>query len=197
MDGRARRYQHRRPQLLAAASEYVLEYGLGELSLRPMAQVLGVSHATLIHHFASKESLLTEIVEYLRTGLIRQADADAAQNPSGDTAELLRTFWKRLDDPAERRQFLLLAEIYGLALRDRGRYAKVLAVLAQDLRAPIETSLRGDGVAPASAAALATALLALIRGLQFDLAATGDRARVDAAFDAALDALLTTSAVRT
>ncbi|GAA5149166.1 hypothetical protein GCM10023321_12630 [Pseudonocardia eucalypti] len=120
-----------------------------------------------------------------------------AQNPNGDTAELLRTFWKRLDDPSERRQFLLLAEIYGLALRDRDRYAKVLEVLAQDLRAPIETSLRGDGVAPAGAAALATALLALIRGLQFDLAAAGDRARVDAAFGAALDALLTTSAVST
>lgn len=36
---------------------------------------------------------------------------------------------------------------------------------------------------------MATVVVALIRGLQMDLATTGDRARVDAAYAAAIDAL--------
>ena len=40
VDGRTLRYQHRRPELLAAATEYVLDNGIGDLSLRDMARAL-------------------------------------------------------------------------------------------------------------------------------------------------------------
>ena len=50
--------------------------------------------------------------------------------------------------------------------------------------------LQGVGVLRSEHPALATALLALIRGLQLDLAATGDRQRTTAGFDAAVQALL-------
>jgi hypothetical protein len=45
---------------------------------------------------------------------------------------------------------------------------------------------RQDGWAPEDASALATLLLAQIRGLQLDLLVSGDRARVDRAFEFAL-----------
>ncbi|RZI53447.1 MAG: TetR/AcrR family transcriptional regulator, partial [Pseudonocardia sp.] len=32
VDGRTLRYQHRRPELLAAATEYVLDHGIGDVS---------------------------------------------------------------------------------------------------------------------------------------------------------------------
>lgn len=190
VDGRALRYQHRRPQLLAAAAEYVLEHGVGDLSLRPLAQALGVTHATLIRHFTAKEQLLGEVVEHLRSGLLADIVANEALNPTTSTADLLRTFWHRLDDPTERRQFLLLAEIYGLALRDHDRYSHVLESTVHDFIAPIEARLTRDGVPATRSAAVATALLAQIRGLQLDLAATGDRDRVDKAFAITLEALL-------
>lgn len=190
VDGRALRYQHRKPQLLAAAAEYVLEHGVGDLSLRPLAQALGVTHATLIRHFGSKEELLGEVVEHLRSGVLADMVAAEKLNPNTSAADLLRTFWRRLDEPTERRQFLLLAEIYGLALRDHDRYGHVLECTVHDFVAPIQEKLISDGVLPSRAPALATALLAQIRGLQFDLAATGDRDRVDKAFAITLDALL-------
>ena len=193
IDGRALRYQHRRPQLLAAAAEYVLDHGIGDVSLRPMAHALGVTHATLIRHFASKEALLEEIVEHLRSRLLAQMVTDEKLSATMSTAELLRAFWRRLDDPRERRQFVLLADIYGLALRDRNRYASVLESSVREFIAPIEDTLIRDGVPPTRARAVATALLAQIRGLQLDLAATDDRDRVDEAFSTTLDALLTTS----
>lgn len=196
VDGRALRYQHRRPELLAAAAEYVLDHGIGELSLRPMASTLGVTHATLIRHFGSKDRLLTEVVEYLRLEVQAQIATDTELAAAGSTADLVRTYWRRLEkDPRERRQFVLLAEIYGLALREHSRYANLLELTAYGFLAPIEASLVRDGLTPARARVLATAVLAQIRGLQLDLAATGDLARVDDALRATIDALLATAGV--
>lgn len=190
VDGRALRYQHRRPELLSDAAEYVLEHGIGELSLRPMALALGVTHATLIRHFSSKDQLLVEIVEELCRSVEAQVSVDAELTGVGSTSELVRAFWRRLDDPRERRQFVLLAEIYGLALRDPGRYAAVLQSTADGYLTLIETMLARDGFAPPRARVIATALLAQLRGLQLDLAATGDRDRIEQAFAATIDALL-------
>jgi AcrR family transcriptional regulator len=152
-----------------------------------MAQALGVTHSTLIRQFASKDGLLAEVVEYVRDRSLTQlSKLDGAQS----TADLTRAFWRLLDDPRERRQFLLLTEIYTLAQRDWGRYSSVLKSSANDFRRPIETLLVRDGLSPHRATVIATALLAQIRGLQLDLIATGDRDRVNDAFSAVVDALL-------
>ncbi|TMM03538.1 MAG: TetR/AcrR family transcriptional regulator [Actinobacteria bacterium] len=189
MDGRALRYQHRRPQLLAAAAEYVLDHGIGDLSLRPMARALGVTHATLIRHFSSKEALLAEVVEHLRAELLAQIETDPELEATSSVAELLRALWRRFSDPKEQRQFLLLAEIYGQGVRDPGRFGNLLESIVHDFIAPIEERLIQDGWPRDRAPAVATVLLAQVRGLQLDLAATGDRERVDAAFAVILDAL--------
>jgi len=39
--------------------------GLAQFSRRTLARAVGVSHATLLHHFVSKDQLLEEIVELL------------------------------------------------------------------------------------------------------------------------------------
>jgi hypothetical protein len=101
--------------------------------------------------------------------------------------------WSRFSDPKEQRQFLLLAEIYGHGVRDRGRYGNLLDSIVHDFIAPIEQRLIQDGWRPARARPMATTLLAQIRGLQLDLAATGERDRVDQAFTLMLDALLAPS----
>ncbi|HEY3018540.1 MAG TPA: TetR/AcrR family transcriptional regulator [Solirubrobacteraceae bacterium] len=191
VDGRALRYQHRRPELLAAAAEYVLDHGIGDLSLRPMARALGVTHATLIRHFSSKDALLAEVLEHLRASLITQIETDDELRATTSVAELLRALWRRFSDPKEQRQFLLLAEVYGLAVRDRGRYGDLLAsTVVHGFITPIQERLIQEGWPPDRAPAVATVLLAQIRGLQLDLIATGDRGRVDHAFATMLDALL-------
>jgi AcrR family transcriptional regulator len=191
VDGRALRYQHRRPELLAAAAEYVLEHGIGDLSLRPMARALGVTHATLIRHFSSKDELLAEILEHLRAGLMTQVQTDEELRATASAPELLRVLWQRLSQPKEQRQFRLLAEVYALAVRDPGRYGDLLAsTVVHDFIAPIQERLIEEGWSPDRAPVVATILLAQIRGLQLDLIATGDRDRVDDAFATMLDALL-------
>ena len=191
IDGRALRYAHRRPELLAAAIEYVLAHGVGGLSLRPMAAALGVSHATLLRHFDTKERLLAEVVEQLRRQVFDQIEHDEQLRSADSAAQLARSMWSRLaDDPSQRRQFIVLAEIYAIGLRNPDRFADLLTASVNDFLGPIEQRLAADGIAHARTPALATALLALIRGLQLDLAATDDRQRTTAAFDAAVQALL-------
>ena len=52
----------RREQLLAAATDHVLDQGLIGLTLRPLAAAIGTSDRMLVYHFASRDSLVSEIV---------------------------------------------------------------------------------------------------------------------------------------
>ncbi|MDA2810620.1 TetR/AcrR family transcriptional regulator [Nocardiopsis sp. RSe5-2] len=186
VDGRTLRFQHRRPELLAAATEYVLDHGIAGLSLRPVAQALGVTHATLLRHFSSKDELITCVLDKIRTDLFAQVTADSGLQEAGSTAQLLRTTWRRLCEPKEQRQFLLLFEMAAGAGRRSGDGGEPTRSMEDDFVGFISGWLRRDGWAPEDASALATLLLAQIRGLQLDLLVSGDRARVDRAFEFAL-----------
>jgi AcrR family transcriptional regulator len=187
VDGRTLRYQHRRPELLAAATEYVLDHGIGDLSLRDMARALGVTHATLLRHFSSKEDLLLQVVAKIRSDFVDQLANDEQLRSAHPASALLRTTWKRLCEPAEQRQFVLLFELVGRATRDGGRVAELAQSSIDDWLTVISAQLSRIGYPPKDADTLATVLLAQVRGLQLDLLLTGDRRRVDRAIDALIE----------
>jgi AcrR family transcriptional regulator len=188
-DGRTLRYQDRRPTLLTAASEYVLDTGLHDLSLRRMATALGVTHATLIRHFGTKEALLAEVLEHLRRTLLDHLASDEELRCAPSASDQLRVLWARWPAPRERRQFLLLVEVYSLAAREPDRFGSLLRSAVHDWLPILEQGLRRDGTPEAQVTPIATGLLAQIRGLQLDLIATGDHARVDRAFEHLLGTL--------
>jgi AcrR family transcriptional regulator len=51
-----------KPALLEQVTNYILQNGLQDLSLRPLAQSLGTSARMLIYHFGSKEQLVIEAI---------------------------------------------------------------------------------------------------------------------------------------
>src|SRR3954451_20607697 len=53
----------RREQLIAVAIDVFGEHGYAGGSIRSIAEQAGVSHASLIQHFGSKEGLLTAVLE--------------------------------------------------------------------------------------------------------------------------------------
>ena len=53
----------RREQIVAAAIAVFGEFGFAGGSIRTIAERVGVSHATLLQHFGSKEGLLTAVLE--------------------------------------------------------------------------------------------------------------------------------------
>ncbi|RDI61359.1 TetR/AcrR family transcriptional regulator [Nocardia pseudobrasiliensis] len=188
IDGRKLRYQHRRPELLEAATEYVLDHGVAELSLRPMATALGVSHATLIRHFETKDALIAEVLERIRTDFVsRLLSEELSEATTG--SELMRAIWDRLCQPREQRQFRVLFELAAAAGYSDARGTALPENLITTWIALIEESLVRYGWPRRTVATAATVVLAQVRGLQIDLITTGDRDRVDAAFELLLDML--------
>ncbi|WP_395693255.1 TetR/AcrR family transcriptional regulator [Nocardioides sp.] len=181
MDGRALRFQHRRPELLDASVEYVLDHGIAELSLRPMAAELGVTHGTLLRHFGSKEQLVIEVVNSIREALLDNLVRSAGGRTPTTPAEAMSVAWQQLSQPAERRQFVLLFELVALQVRTPGRFGSLATMLITDFLGPIEASLLAYDMPGPAARNIATGFLAQVRGLQLDLAVTGDQHRVDAA----------------
>ena len=50
-----------RERLLEAAVDHFGRHGIGDTSLRGIAEALGTSHRMLIYHFGSREGLLSEV----------------------------------------------------------------------------------------------------------------------------------------
>ncbi|PKW00086.1 TetR family transcriptional regulator [Amycolatopsis echigonensis] len=177
-DGRSLRYQHRRPELLDNVADYALAHGVSGLSMRPLANAIGVSHGTLLHHFGSKENLLTEVIELLRQ---RLADAAALAGSPPGLANL--TCWWRSTTTADKLAFYrLLFEVHALAVREPERYARFLHQVVHDSLTLMETIVAAEGCPAEQVPLVASMVVAQARGLQLDLTATGDRERVDRSF---------------
>lgn len=188
-DGRAERYRHVRPQLLDRLTAYIAAQGVHGLTMRSLAAGAGVSHPTLLHHFTSREELLAEVSKHVRERLASAAEAAPVPESIAD----LERWWRNLRDYDRPLEFLLVIELYLDAVRHPEADPSIVKEALHD---PIENFARmfqDAGRATAEAAELATAVIAVARGLQLDLLASGDRERVDAAFARILRALTATS----
>lgn len=154
----------RRAELLSAAVDYAVENGIAAVTLRPLAQALGVQPNTLVHHFGGKEQLLSAILNGVRDRLraMRLEMKDDAE------ADPLWGIWHWTASPAREPFFRFFFETYGLALHQPERYAPFLERVVNDW---IE----------ARDPARATLELAVLRGLLLDLLTTGERERVEQA----------------
>jgi AcrR family transcriptional regulator len=183
IDGRRVRYQHRRTELLEAVAEYVLSHGLADLAMRPLAMAVGVSHGTLLHHFDSKENLVTEVIDLLRQ---RLADGTGLADSPARLTSLLS--WWQDSTTAERLPvYRLLFEVFAQAAREPERYERFLQQVVRDSLALMQDLVIADGCPREQAPLVATMIVAQARGLQLDLLTTNDRERVDRTFALFID----------
>ncbi|MDV7089887.1 TetR/AcrR family transcriptional regulator [Rhodococcus opacus] len=173
--------------MLAAATEYVLDHGIGDVSLRPIAHALGVTHATLLRHFSSKDELLLQVLEKIHADFQERLRTDAELRAADSTAAFVRIVWRRLCEPREQRQFVLLFELVGRTARDPDRGGRLVQSIINDWLLPVEERLGQEGWPPDEASTMSTLVLAQVRGLQLDLIMTRDRDRVDRAFESTVD----------
>ncbi|MEU4983148.1 TetR/AcrR family transcriptional regulator [Streptomyces sp. NPDC021969] len=172
----------RRARLVEAAVDHVAAHGIADLSLRRLGSAIGVSHRMLIHYFGSKEQLLVEIVrasERRQRALLSRLRTEPGRSP----ADVARQLWRQLTDPGLAGQERLFFEICGQALRGRPEAAPVLEGLVGDWLEPLVRAEVEVGASPDEARNRARLGLATVRGLLFDLLATGDRAGVDSAME--------------
>jgi AcrR family transcriptional regulator len=172
----------RRDELLEATVRYLLENGVAELSLRPLAAAIGSKARLLVYHFGSKEQLLVEAM-----GLIRSRAKDALETmmtQSGDAelGTLVRTLWKWVTSTQNRPYLRLFFEMHGLALQYPSRYASYLQG-SVDSWVDLLTSALAGNPGRGQARTMATLIVAVIDGLLLDALATGNWRRTGKAIN--------------
>jgi AcrR family transcriptional regulator len=182
----------RRAKLLDAAADYVLANGVSTLSVRPLAAHLGLSHRTMLYHFASKDDLLVEVLDVIRTRDAETIRAYLGRAKSDAPQDLLRAAWRHFSAPARMPYARFFHEVLALGLQ-AGPYRRFVERVADARTAAIAAALQAAGLPPKKTRAIATLITAAVRGLQLHLLATGDRATADAAFEELLSVLESSS----
>jgi AcrR family transcriptional regulator len=177
----------RRAGLLERVVDYMLVHGLADLSLRPLAAALRTSPRMLLYFFGSKEQLLADALSECRARL--QREFTVALSATYSRREQLRLAWTVWSSEESRKTLWLFFEAYALAMRNRKRFPGFLEGLVKDWLPFFEKAVAAGGVEPDRVKPVATLILATTRGLQLDVLATGDQARVDGAFRELLDLL--------
>lgn len=185
VDGRVARWAHHKSDMLEAATSYALQVGVAELTLRPLAEAIGTSITSLNRQFGSKEGLVREVCQDLHSQMVRALE-ESWTKTSGHPVDVLRTLWDLWLAPQYDRQFAFLFELFGMAIRHPEQYTWFADSVVRDWMAPLEKALVANGHPADQARTVTTLVMAIIRGLRLDLAATGETNRVDQAYDMAL-----------
>jgi AcrR family transcriptional regulator len=176
----------RREELLESAYRYVLEHGMTDLSLRPLAGAIGSSPRVLLFLFGSKDGLVRALLTRARAdeqALIEQLRA--ADSPG--LAAVALSIWEWLAVPEHRGLLVLWVESYARSLvAPEGAWGDFAGATVGDWLTLFADAQPPELRASADGEAQRTLALAILRGALLDLLATGDRERTTAAVTRAL-----------
>jgi AcrR family transcriptional regulator len=173
----------RRLELLELAHQYVLEHGVADLSLRPLAAAINSSPRVLLFLFGSKAGLVQALLARARHDELELLDRVQLAK-GGDLATSARELWGWLAAEQHRTLLTLWLEGYARSLNDpdgpwsdfaRATIEDWLDVLAQAQPAHARHTPAGE--------TQRTLILATLRGALLDLLATHDQKRITRAVD--------------
>jgi AcrR family transcriptional regulator len=179
-----RAVDHRRRDAIARhAADHLLERGSVAVSLRELATAVGISPRMLVHHFGSREQLLSRALREARSRQLEAFEARLAPQPGRRYADVLVDAWRWFAGEEAQPYMRLFGQLHALAGAPDSPHAAFLRESVLDWLPTIEAGFAADGVDPAKARELSTLTVAVVRGLLQDANAIGDRQRVSAAFD--------------
>ena len=164
----------RRRQLLDALINAFADGGIGDRSLREVAEVVGTSHRMLLHHFGSRDELLLAIVDE-----VERRQMAALPDSNTEPADGFSAMWADLRRPELRPFERLFFECYARGAQGEQPFARMLPGAVDGWLAEVAQVTRGT-----ADPALMRLGLAVTRGLLLDLVATDDDEGVDAAAQA-------------
>ena len=176
-------YRHTRHEILDGALAAALDDGLSQLTFGRLAKRLGINDRTIVYYFATKDELVSAVVESM--GMQLQATLGGAFSaPARDHIDLARAAWPvlaRVDaDPI----FALFFEANGLAAAGRSPYDTLVPALVDAWIEWVMTFLTGPAERRRAEAEAAIAVidgLLLLRQLGGPGAAAGAAARLGVA----------------
>jgi AcrR family transcriptional regulator len=173
----------RRAAIVQRAADHLLERGVVAVSLRELAGAVGVSPRMLVHHFGSREQLVSAAVREARSRQREAFEARLAPQPERPYADVLTDAWRWFASDEARPYLQLFGQLYALAQAPDSAHAEFLRESVLDWLPTLEHGFAADDADPAKAQELSTLTLAVIRGLLQDANTIGDQDRVSAAFE--------------
>jgi AcrR family transcriptional regulator len=170
--------RHRQPQIkqriLDACTDYALEHGLPD-RLAPLARAAGTSNRMLIYHFGTRDGLLREVLRQARRRQVETFTELIRLRPDEPYTATLARAWTAISGPQGEPYLRIFTRLHDSA--GEPLWPGFRRTATTDWLAPLEIGMRSLGRPQ-----LASVVLAVIRGLLMDLAATGDSARTHQAF---------------
>ena len=171
--------RHRQPQirqrLLEACTDYALEHGLPD-RLEPLATAADTSNRMLIYNFGTRDGLLREVLRQARRRQVETFTGLISLRPGEPYTVTLARAWSAISGPQGEPYLRIFTRLHDAA--GEPLWPGFRRTATTDWLAPLEDGMRSLGRPE-----LATVVLAVIRGLLMDLAATGDTERTHQAFD--------------
>jgi AcrR family transcriptional regulator len=155
----------RRQVLAEAATDYVLEHGLLDLSLRPLAAALGTSDRMLLYHFGDKLSLVATI---LRVSNDRSVRGIRELGPSASVRTAVFDLWGAVSSPEQARCQRLYVEAAALGVLGTEPFASVVLEANEVWLGALADHLAASGVSKSRARRAARLVEAAFMGLQLD-----------------------------
>jgi AcrR family transcriptional regulator len=151
-----------RERLLQALFDEFGESGPSpNLSMRQVAERLGVHHTLLTHHFGSRPSLLSAVLSEARR---RDNLVIAATDHELGFPELCRAIWRFYSDAAHADRIRAFFHLVGLAVYELDAFQEFVADL-DDLTGVLEAAARRDGCTAEDAKEKSVIAIACVRGL--------------------------------
>jgi AcrR family transcriptional regulator len=164
-----------RQRILDACTDYALERGLPD-RLAPLAGAAGTSNRMLIYHFGTRDGLLLEVLRQARRRQVETFTNLIRPRPDEPYTATLARAWTAISGPEGEPYLRIFTRLHDTAGEPLWPGFRKTATI--DWLAPLEDGMRSLGRPE-----LATVVLAVIRGLLMDLAATGETARTHKAFN--------------
>lgn len=181
-----RRDSSRRADLLNASIDYMLQKGVADLSLRPLAAAVGSKARLLVYHFGSKESLITEAMIVVRERVQQAFTELMGDGKQHSPAQVIRAFWKWATSSEHEKYLRLFFEVQGLALQKPSRYGKYLRGATSSWVEMLAAVLPHE-VSLTQRRALATLAVGSTFGLLLEYLSGSERKHVNRAFELFID----------
>jgi AcrR family transcriptional regulator len=169
-----------RERLLEAAIEHFGRHGIGDTSLRGIAEAVGTSHRMLIYHFGSRAELLAEVTRAVeaRQRAIMATTYDTDLPP----LEAAAKYWEETVE-ATLHYGPLFFELAAHAMQGKQHAASLRDELIASWLPQVTELCRAIGLPDDQAETHARLALGAARGLLLDLLVTGARDEVARAAD--------------
>jgi AcrR family transcriptional regulator len=164
-----------RERLLNSAIDHFGRHGIGDTSLRGIAEAVGTSHRMLIYHFGSREGLLAEVTREVeaRQRAVMTATYDSDLPP----LEAAAKYWEETVE-ATLRYGPLFFELAAHAMQGKEYAAALRDELIAAWLPSVTTLCLAIGIPEAQAETHARLALGAARGLLLDLLVSGERDEV-------------------